>query len=201
MRHKAGTVCIAVGTVLLLAALSLLAYNRWDDWRAGQSVENTRAGLEEAKDAQKDDLNDLYWQYRYYVPDGGVMPAVEIDGYEYIGTLSIPQFGLELPVMSEWSYPGLRIAPGRYTGSVWTDDLIICGHNYERHFGNLRDLDPGDAISFTDVLGNVFEYEVAEIETLQPTAISEMKSGDWDLTLFTCTIGGRYRVTVRCMRV
>ncbi len=201
MRHKAGTFCIAVGTVLLLAALSLLAYNRWDDWRAGQSVEETRVNLAEAEDAQKDDLNDLYWQYQYFVPDGGVMPTVEIDGYEYIGTLSIPQFGLELPVMSEWSYPGLRIAPGRYNGSVWTDDLIICGHNYERHFGNLRDFEPGDAISFTDVLGNVFDYEVAEIETLQPTAISEMKSGDWDLTLFTCTIGGRYRVTVRCIRI
>ncbi len=201
MRHKAGTVCIAVGTVLLVAALSLLAYNMWDDWRAGQSVEETRAGLEEAKESEKDDLNDLYWQYKYYVPDGGIMPTVEIDGFEYIGTLSIPQFGLELPVMSEWSYPGLRIAPGRYTGSVWTDDLIICGHNYERHFGNLRDLKPGDKLSFTDILGNEFDYEVSLVETLQPTAISEMKSGDWDLTLFTCTIGGQYRVTVRCMRI
>ncbi len=201
MRRKAGTVCITVGTVLLLAALSLLSYNRWDDWRAGQSVEEMRVSLAEAEEAEKDELNEMFWVYQYSVPEGGIMPAVEIDGYEYIGTLSIPQFGLELPVMSEWSYPGLRIAPGRYSGSVWTDDLIICGHNYERHFGNLRDLEPGDAVSFTDIMGNIFDYEVAEVETLQPTAISEMKSGDWDLTLFTCTIGGRYRVTVRCVRV
>ena len=37
-----------------------------------------------------------------------------------------------------------------------------------------------------------------EIETLKPRAIEEMDSGEWDLTLFTCTIGGSYRVTVRC---
>ena len=54
---------------------------------------------------------------------------------------------------------------------------------------------------FTDVDGNVYNYEVAELETLQPAAVDEMKSGEWDLTLFTCTIGGQTRVTVRCDRV
>ena len=36
------------------------------------------------------------------------------------------------------------------------------------------------------------------METLMPTAVEEMESGDWDLTLFTCTVGGRTRVAVRC---
>lgn len=31
-------------------------------------------------------------------------------------------------------------------------------------------------------------------------AVEEMESGDWDLSLFTCTLGGSYRVTVRCER-
>jgi sortase A len=26
-----------------------------------------------------------------------------------------------------------------------------------------------------------------------------MESGDWDLTLFTCTTGGQSRITVRCV--
>lgn len=33
------------------------------------------------------------------------------------------------------------------------------------------------------------------------TAGKEMTSGKWDLTLFTCTAGGRKQVTVRCERV
>ena len=57
----------------------------------------------------------------------------------------------------------------------------------------------GDEITFTDVDGNMFGYEVIELETLSPFAIEEMTGGNWDLTLFTCTVGGQYRVTVRCV--
>ena len=37
-------------------------------------------------------------------------------------------------------------------------------------------------------------------ETLPETAVEEMRAGEWDLTLFTCTYDGRARVTVRCIR-
>ena len=73
--------------------------------------------------------------------------------------------------------------------------------SWPSHFGQIKTLKPGDAVVFTDVDGNVYSYEVAELETLQPAAVDEMKSGEWDLTLFTCTIGGQTRVTVRCDRV
>ncbi|MGN0972066.1 MAG: sortase, partial [Aristaeellaceae bacterium] len=56
------------------------------------------------------------------------MPEKRIDGQAYIGMMSIPKLGLELPVISEWSYPKLKLAPCRYTGSVYRDDMIICGH-------------------------------------------------------------------------
>ncbi|MCD8088451.1 MAG: sortase [Oscillospiraceae bacterium] len=212
MRNKLGEVFMALGALMLAAAVALLAYNRWDDWRAGQSVATVQEALEQAIEssaaatptpyntitttaATTDDEEEII---------NTEMATVEVDGYEYIGTLSIPSYGLELPVMANWSYPGLKIAPGRYTGSVWTDDLIICGHNYERHFGNLKYLEPGDTVTFTDVEGNVFTYQVEEVVTLQPTDVEEMMSretGEWDLTLFTCTIGGQTRVTVRCSRI
>ena len=76
--------------------------------------------------------------------------------------------------------------------------MIIAAHNYASHFGNLKYLQEGDEVTFTDMDGNVFRYEVALQETLQPTAITEIQQGDWDLTLFTCTYGGQSRVTVRC---
>ena len=47
---------------------------------------------------------------------------------------------------------------------------------------------------------NTALYEVIELETLSPFAIEEMTGGNWDLTLFTCTYGGKSRVTVRCTR-
>ena len=46
--------------------------------------------------------------------------------------------------------------------------------------------------------GNVFSYAVSSLETLSSYAISDMTSGDWDLTLFTCTVGGQSRLAIRC---
>lgn len=129
------------------------------------------------------------------------MTTTVIDGYEYIGYLSIPSLDLELPVMSSWSYSNLRISPCRYSGSLLTDDLVICAHNYARHFGKIKNLSVGDEVCFTDMDGNEILYEVAEVTTLAPTAVEEMTNSGYDLTLYTCTYGGKSRVTVRCNRV
>ncbi len=66
------------------------------------------------------------------VTDSDKMTVMEIDGYGYIGYLSIPALSLELPVLS--------------------------------------------------------------------TATEEMIASDWELSLHTCTYGGRSRVTVRLKR-
>lgn len=129
------------------------------------------------------------------------MPVVRHEGNDYIGVLEIPRLGLRLPVMSEWSYPRLKKAPCRYAGTPYLDNFVIAAHNYDSHFGCLKKLTEGERLFFTDVDGNRFAYEVALIETLQPTSIREMKNSDFDLTLFTCTVGGKMRVTVRCNKV
>lgn len=78
---------------------------------------------------------------------------------------------------------------------------LLEAYNYASHFGRLKDLREGDTARFTDTDGNVFSYVMAERETLPATAIEEMESGDWALTLFTCTVGGQSRVTIRFDRV
>ncbi|MCQ2420568.1 MAG: sortase [Clostridia bacterium] len=127
------------------------------------------------------------------------MPKQEIDGINYVGILSVPELGLELPVADEWSYANLKTAPCRFFGSAYRGNLVICAHNYLNHFGTLRNLTIGAQIAFTDMDGNMFRYTVAELETLLPTEVEQMKNGDWALTLFTCTVGGRTRLTVRCL--
>ncbi|MCD7866594.1 MAG: sortase [Clostridiales bacterium] len=192
MKRRIGSVCMIIGLVLILAAIAMFSYNTWDSWRAGQSVAEIGDVLKEAVE----DTADPY--------GGSENDTVLIDGYEYIGTLAIPSLGLELPIMDEWSYAGLKVAPGRYNGLASTGDLIICGHNYERHFGNLKYLEAGDRVTFTDVNDHVFDYEVTEVTMLLPTDVEKMLSRDeseWDMTLFTCTIGGQARVTVRCSRI
>ena len=129
------------------------------------------------------------------------MTEVEIKDNRYIGFLSIPDLGLELPIMSTWSYPQLNIAPCRYTGSVRGEDLVLMAHNYDSHFGRLSQLDLGDGVSFTDMDGQTIYYEVVGKDVLDPSAVEEMTSGAFDLTLFTWTYGGGSRITVYCDRI
>ena len=198
-----------IGLLLIAAALFLTIYNFMDDNRASRSAHGVMDQLREMrpeKESEEDDAASQSAAGEVEVPDYVLNPKMEmpvkvIDEQEYIAVLKIPAFDLELPVLSQWSYPNLRIAPCRYQGSAYTDDLVIAAHNYTSHFGNLKNLQEGDTVILTDMDDNVFTYKVALRETLMPTAVEEMSSGDWDLTLFTCTLGGSYRVTVRCERV
>ena len=46
--------------------------------------------------------------------------------------------------------------------------------------------------------GRSFYFQVSNIETLGAYDTNEMEAGEWDFTMFTCTIGGANRVTIRC---
>ena len=194
---------MAAGLVLMAAALLLTGYNLWEEHRAEQSAVRVLAALEpkaeapapaaEMTDPGETEIPD------YLLAPEMEMPTETVEERDYIGVLELPALGLSLPVLSQWSYPALKEAPCRYTGSVYKNDLILCAHNYPSHFGSIKNLLEGDQVIFTDVDGNTFRYKVAEVEILSPTAVEEMESGDWDLTLFTCTIGGQTRVTVRCV--
>lgn len=140
------------------------------------------------------------------IPDYQLNPEMEmpeitledLDGAACIGVLEIPAIDLKLPVLSEWSYPLLKKAPCRYSGSAYLDNLVIAAHNYRTHFGKLKELEMGDEVIFTDAAGNRFEYKVAAVEALTPQSVEDMTSGEWALSLFTCTLDGKNRVTVRC---
>ncbi len=188
-----------LGAVLVLAALSLFLWNDWEDSAAGASVERILPQVRRRIEAPP--TMPAGEAPTYPDPYDPAMTVAEIDGCAYIGYLSIPAAGLELPVMSEWDYARLKIAPCRYAGSTKTGDLVICAHNYDRHFGSIRHLSPGDPVYFTDMDGVVWQYKVDVVDVLVPTEVEDMTAGDYDLTLFTCTYGGASRVTVRCERV
>lgn len=191
MRRRTGSICMVLGTVLVLAALSLFLWNSYEDVRAGNAAKNILSQVTERIEDAADIVDNPSDPY-------GEMTETEIDGYYYIGYIAIPSLGLKLPVMTDWSYPQLKISPCRYYGSTRTDNLVIAAHNYTRHFGLIKNLTVGDEVYFTDMDGVVSDYEVAEIDILAPANVEEMTDSGYALTLFTCSYGGADRVTVRC---
>ena len=195
MKSKLGTLFIALGVLALLGAAGLFGYNQWDNARAEKAADAVLNQLEETLEQPKTILpgeseaaSDTAEEPAEEEADG--MTVTFIDGYDYIGYVSIPSIGLALPVMKQWSYPG---------------DLVVAGHNYARHFSPIKHLAVGTEVLFVDMDGKTWHYEVSAGEVLQPTQIEKMtvkSSGDdWDLTLFTCTTGGSARCAVRCTRV
>ena len=127
------------------------------------------------------------------------MPVLNKDNTYYIGVVTVPSIGLELPVQATWSYPQLKKTPCRYYGSLFTNNLVIAGHNYKKHFGSLKDLKTGDSVLFTDVEGTIYRFAVAEKEILKPNEVDRLNNSEYPLTLFTCTVGGETRTVIRCM--
>lgn len=203
-RGRAGRVLVWLGALCLVAAVALTGFNVYDNWRAESEAVAELAALraQQGESAQSTSAlgqgaSSVSWSFDADTP----MPTEFVDGRLYVGTLSIPSLGLELPVLSEWSYDGLQHAPCRYSGSAYAGNMVIAAHNYTAHFGKLGRLAYGADVVFTDVRGNAFSYTVESIETLSPESVEEMTQSDWDLTLFTCTLSSTSRITVRCTQV
>lgn len=189
-----------LGTICVVLALSLLIYNQHEAKNAEKASAELMPKLISKMETDCSESHSGF-DIMDAINLNADMDTITIDGQEYIGYLFIPALGLELPIMYDWSYPQLRIAPCRFTGTLKENNLVLMAHNYGRLFGRLRTLSVGESIYFCDVHGVKIQYEVAEVDILSFKAVEEMTSGDFDLTLFTCTYGNRSRVTVRCNRI
>ena len=188
MRKWIGVICVLLGVVCLLCSVGFVTYNRWESENAEKVTESLLEDVQSVIDEKNAEQNDSQTK----------MSTVKVDGYECIGILSIPALGLELPVLTDWSYAKLKKAPCHYYGSYYEKDFVIAAHNYKSHFGRLSKLQAGDLIVFTSASGIVYYYEVVILETLPKNATKEMITSGFDLSLYTCTTGGASRITVRC---
>ncbi len=197
MRRKLGNFLIVLGTLFLLLAAILLGREYYYEYQAGKEIDEILPQLEKEINNTENDT-DVSEQ----VEQSGTMI---IDGKRYIGVLSVPSSGLTLPILADYIFEDLNIAPCRYSGTYEKDNMVIGGHNYRRHFSTLRGIKPETEIDFTAVNGTVYKYKVLRVEILNPIQVSDLidndDATDWDLTLFTCTMSGSARCVIRCQKI
>ena len=198
MRKGLGVCCIILGICCLIASVGFVAYNHWEEENAQNVSKNILQDVRENIPDHTHEESDRDESVEIPVDIPREMLTTHVNGYDCIGILSIPVLELELPVLTDWSYAKLKIAPCHYFGSCYEKDFVIAAHNYQSHFGRLSELQPNDLVLFTDISGTVYCYEVVLLETLPGNATEEMITSGFDLSLYTCTPGGASRVTVRC---
>ena len=209
MRKVFGILFMILGIALVSGAMLLLLSNRQEDQEAGEFSDAILTQMQEQIQEQiqanrSEETTEPYLDnvpLEFLEPEDLVMTEKEVKGYACIGYIEIPDLSIQLPVISEWSYPKLKVSPCRYSGTTRGEDLVIMAHNYKSHFGKISTLSEGAPIRFVDMDGKVWEYQVVAKDVLNPEDIEDMIAGEYDLTLFSCTPGGQQRVTIRCDKV
>ena len=209
MRRRIGAALLIFGALLLLASGGAALLHARQDEQAGRTARQAVTALQQLIESPTETQETVGAPFSASpapqetpAPQLTAKPAaVELDGESYIGVLRIPSLGLELPVMEDWSYARLKIAPCRQFGSAAGGDLVIAAHNYKTHFGRLKELQEGDGITFTDLSGAEYAYRVDRVENVQPQDVAAVTESGAALTLYTCTPGGKTRVAVYCSAV
>ena len=220
--NKIGKLFIILGVLMLVSAMLLCTYNFRE---SNIAYENSQTALSGLKNLIPEVKPETYTEYLQKIQENAKrdvlaesearekekaiangtyeMPTVSVEENNYCGYLTLESLSLELPVLNEWSYSNLNIAPCRYEGTPESHNFIVAAHNYNSHFGTIKNLSDGDDIIFTNCDGEKFHYTVSYIEYIDGYGVEQMSENNstWDMTLFTCTLNGQNRVTVRAKLV
>lgn len=128
-----------------------------------------------------------------------------------LGILEIEKINLRLPVAEGATKRSLRVAAGHVSqtaGIGQEGNAVIAAHrSYTKGelFNRLDELAVGDSVLYTSKSGTVYRFEVADIQTLEPSdsSVFDIRTGERDLTLYTCTPVrvASHRLAVRCTLV
>lgn len=122
--------------------------------------------------------------------------------YSPIAKINAKRIGLNVSVLSEWSYELLDISVNKFGGPDPNEEgnFIVIGHNYlnSAHFGSLHLLEIGDQMDLTDLSGRVLTYEVYEIQIIKPDELDKLMTDKAKtLTLVTCDADNQLRLVVK----
>lgn len=195
MKNKIGISLMITGCLAIIAAVFLVGLNIGTNYSSGKKSGEVLSLLESEIESNENE-NFIYNENK----TDKSLKSISVGDNTFIGIINIPDIGIELPVMSSWNYDNLDISPCLYYRD--SEKMVIAAHNFSTHFGKIKELSYGDYITFRDTENNIQMYEVVNTEILDSYDTKKMISGeDWDLTLFTCTLSGTQRVTVRCKEI
>ena len=198
-----------VGIVILLVAGYIMVTSLIEEYAAGKMCtqqmqelklyfedlqENANNDKEEETTENESELSTENTEGQAEKNESSKMRTITIGKHSYIGKLSIPEINVEVPVMEECSSENLKISPCVDMGTIADENLVIAGHRYGEIFGSLSKLQAGDKIYLTTVENKTYTYMVKTGVEIMPRK-KDLYYGyqEWDLAIYTCTLGGTRR--------
>ena len=144
-------------------------------------------------------LHSLLPQSQAAAPEAkrdNTMPALSVEGTDFVGILEMPRFGSELPVGGAWGQ--VSKYPCRFSGSVYDRSLQIGATSQTGQFDFYREISVGDAVYFTDMEGNRYRYAVTEICYADHADRAALGQEDAALTLFVKNVYAFEYIIIFC---
>lgn len=129
---------------------------------------------------------------------------IEIKGHQVIGIIKIPIINMEYPILETTTAETLNLSITKFWGNEINEvgNVTLAGHNNLSGvmFGKIKKLKIGDVIELTDMQNITLKYEIFKTYIIDPNDISCIlpeNEGTREITLITCTTGGKNRYIVK----
>lgn len=187
-KRAAGRLFFLIGIALLAAAAVLLISWQWGirtwDEKADDYVHTIRTIIPEPQGAVLEDRSD------------DTMPALALDGTDFIGILEMPLYDSVLPVGNSWGQSDRY--PCRFSGSIYDGTMQIGATSQAGQYDFFREISVGDPLYFTDMEGNRYAYEVKNLRYEKHADATALMREDAALTLFIKNIYAFEYIIVFC---
>lgn len=132
----------------------------------------------------------------------------EIKGHKVVGIIRIPEVDLEYPILETTTEETLNLSITKFWGNEINEigNVTLAGHNNLSGvmFGKIKKLENGDIIELTDIQNTTLKYEIFKTYIIDPNDIScilPVQEGVREVTLITCTTGGKERFIVKAREI
>lgn len=132
----------------------------------------------------------------------------EIKGNKVIGIIKIPKVELEYPILETTTKETLNLSITKFWGKEINEigNVTLAGHNNLSGvmFGKIKKLEEGDIIELTDIQNTTLKYKVFKTYIIDPNDISCIlpeEENKREVTLITCTTGGKERYIVKAREI
>ena len=188
MKKQTNRLFVIIGICLLVVAALAMIVWQWgiqaSKQEASKYVQTIRTLIPTPQNAAVEERRD------------NTMPILSVEGKSFVGILEMPKFGSALPVCADWGE--VSRYPCRLSGSVYDRTMQIGATSQDGQYDFYREISVGDLVSFTDMEGNRFSYEVTDIRYESHADQSTLRQKDAALTIFIKNIYSFEYILIFC---